>query len=102
MISCDKFSQPIRFLDSKNMDSALQWATELFCADIEVSFRSKSVNLPLLFKEYRTDFGKTNKEVLSWVVMFLPDDKEEKVRQLLATVPEEAITLNFRYEFLAK
>jgi hypothetical protein len=101
MISCDKFSQPIRFLDSKNMDSALQWATELFCADIEVSFRSKSVNLPLLFKEYRTDFGKTNKEVLSWVVMFLPDDKEEKVRQLLATVPEEAITLNFRYEFLA-
>lgn len=98
MISCDKFSQPIRLLDSKNMDLALQWATEMFCADIEISFRSKSVNLPLLFKEYRNDFGKTNKELLNWVIMFLPDNKEEKLRQLLASCPEESIVINFRYE----
>jgi hypothetical protein len=52
----------------------------------------------MLFKWYKNEFGKTTREILNWVVMFLPDDKEAKLRELLfQNTGDDAITITYKY-----
>jgi len=97
LIFPEKYSPPIRLFDSNNLDFGLQWATELFLADVDINKKTKTVTLPMLFKWYKSEFGRTSREILNWIVMFLPDDKEAKLRELLLANPgDDSISVDYK------
>jgi hypothetical protein len=44
LIFPEKYSPPIRLLDPNNLDLGLQWATQLFLADVEIDMATKTVH----------------------------------------------------------
>ena len=79
-----KSCPPIRVYDAKNLDTALQWATEGFCSEeVIVNEAKRTVTLSRIFQWYAKDFGRKPKQVLWWIVDYLPEDDRNALKRLL-------------------
>jgi hypothetical protein len=67
----------IRVFSPENVEMALTWASEGFCAEETfIDTEKKKVVLSQLFNWYRKDFGDTNENVLRWISRHLPEEKQ--------------------------
>ncbi|KAK3233541.1 hypothetical protein CYMTET_56174 [Cymbomonas tetramitiformis] len=57
--------------------------------DVEVDAENKTVVLSKIFKWYASDFGATDREVLQWVIPYLPSDKARQLEEYVQAEPDE-------------
>ena len=81
-----KSCPPIRIYSPDNIETALQWATEGFCfEEVDINVDKKSVTLSRIFQWYLKDFGSNIKQVLYWILNYLPEEKQNDLKYLLST-----------------
>jgi len=71
-----KSCPPIRVFSSEIVNDALDWATEAFVSEeVSVDVEKGRVKMSMLFKWYFSDFGKSEEEVLKWILLYLSPEK---------------------------
>jgi hypothetical protein len=84
---------PIKNYSYSAIDEQLDEATMAFLeGECVISVEKRTVQLSMLFKWYRRDFGATDEQVLSWVAAYLDPQRKEQIETLLQTPDQVRIT----------
>ena len=86
-----KSCPPISVYPSEGLDATLDRVTKSFLADNVVISEDKStIQLSMLFKWYRIDFGDDDVSVLRWIQLHAPDNLANEISTVLssATMPK--------------
>ena len=84
---------PIKNYDHNNIDAELDDATIAFFEGECLLFPERhSVQLSMLLKWYRQDFGSTNEQILQWVARYLDPERRTTLEQMLAASESIKIT----------
>lgn len=80
-LNCGAKSCPaIKVYSSDNLDKELTKASRGFCeTECDVNLESKVVYLSKIFSWYYSDFGSTDKEVLTFISQYVPPSHKEKI-----------------------
>eukprot|EP01125_Pyxidicula_operculata_P005820 TRINITY_DN2031_c0_g2_i2.p1 TRINITY_DN2031_c0_g2~~TRINITY_DN2031_c0_g2_i2.p1 ORF type:complete len:1590 (+),score=416.14 TRINITY_DN2031_c0_g2_i2:99-4868(+) len=88
-------SPPIININHKNIDFALQWATEEFCSYVTVSVQQRTVTLPSSFAYVRNaNFSKVD-DFLLWLLHLLPESEEQKLK-IVCSKPSSDIKIMYK------
>jgi glutaredoxin len=78
MLVCGAAScPPLRCVDFENIENALQWATEGFVQEeVAINLLKRKMKASMLFRWYARDFGKTDRDVMEWIMRYVPEKPE--------------------------
>ncbi|KAL3677786.1 hypothetical protein R1sor_020742 [Riccia sorocarpa] len=78
-------SPAIKCYSAGRIDEELKSAASEFFADggIQIDTGAKNVSLDRIFKGYSTDFGRSEVEILKWILPYLDTKKSEQLTKLL-------------------
>eukprot|EP00008_Paramoeba_atlantica_P009068 CAMPEP_0201478982 /NCGR_PEP_ID=MMETSP0151_2-20130828/3734_1 /ASSEMBLY_ACC=CAM_ASM_000257 /TAXON_ID=200890 /ORGANISM="Paramoeba atlantica, Strain 621/1 / CCAP 1560/9" /LENGTH=496 /DNA_ID=CAMNT_0047860273 /DNA_START=93 /DNA_END=1583 /DNA_ORIENTATION=+ len=76
---------PIKVYDEENIDEQLTASAQAFLNEsaLQVNVIKKEISLTKIFDWYRSDFGKTDENIILWSLLYLSPDKRNQVEQLL-------------------
>lgn len=82
-LNCGAKSCPaISFYRVDDIDRQLDIATRAYLQDISVDSKNEIIFLPMLFKWYRDDFGSNDREILSWIRNYIPEELGQQIQQI--------------------
>lgn len=85
----------IRVFSGENLERGLDAAAKNFCSQ-EVCVDNNMIILSRIFMWYKTDFGSTDRECLSWISHHLGKDEQQKLKSLLEVADSDS-SINITY-----
>ncbi|CAF1657537.1 unnamed protein product [Adineta ricciae] len=74
----------IAIYSSTNLEKALNMATTSYCnAEVDIVSENAEVRLPKLFLWYKSDFGRSETEVLRWIAKYIDEPKQSLLKTVL-------------------
>jgi len=79
-----KSCPPLRLYSPEDIDGALKFSAESFIENhVKINLKKKEVTLSKIFKWYRSDFAKTDKDLLKYICQFLDNGSRKDLEQLI-------------------
>ncbi|CAF0762548.1 unnamed protein product, partial [Didymodactylos carnosus] len=79
-----KSGPQIAIYSSTNLEKALNMATTSFCnAEVDIVLDNQEIKMSKLFLWYRSDFGRSETEVLRWISKYIDEPKQSLLKTLL-------------------
>ncbi|UJR16365.1 hypothetical protein I4U23_003268 [Adineta vaga] len=84
-LNCGARSCPIiSIYSSTNLEKALNMSTTSYCnAEIDIIPQNAEIHLSKIFLWYKTDFGRTESEVLRWIANYIDEPKQSLLKTVL-------------------
>ncbi|CAF0910468.1 unnamed protein product [Didymodactylos carnosus] len=84
-LNCGAKSCPqIAIYSSTNLEKALNMATTSFCnGEVDIVLDNQEIRMSKLFLWYRSDFGRSETEVLRWIAKYIDEPKQSLLKTLL-------------------
>eukprot|EP01125_Pyxidicula_operculata_P003607 TRINITY_DN1472_c3_g1_i1.p1 TRINITY_DN1472_c3_g1~~TRINITY_DN1472_c3_g1_i1.p1 ORF type:complete len:1623 (-),score=505.24 TRINITY_DN1472_c3_g1_i1:343-5211(-) len=94
LVNSARSNPPVRVYIQENVDRGLNWATECYVQDdIQIIKDEKKIMLSQLFKWYASDFGKSQDDILKFLIKHTP--QTHPLKTYLKTIPISQWTIDF-------